>query len=306
MRHFMYVPFTGLGLYGGFRGNRWLRNRIKVFTQFVVPSLQAQTSQNFTIWVSWRREEKNNKQVRALEKHLERIFGADRVAFTYGGCCFWDDKYPDDQAHERLIESLHRNLGEIIDYVGDHEKVLMTIQPSDDCYHKGMVEEIQSNLSSNKIDAVGYTKGYMINYFTGQVVEYNPETNPPFFTIKFDKATFIDPLKHAKHTGPYKSHEYVGDHLMYRKIDKRGFMVGTHQDNISTVFDHPYAGDEVDGETLKDFGLYSVNILRVDPSLRRWVFHKFPYGVKRKLRYWAERDWMFRPIFSFIYNFMRS
>ena len=29
-KHLMYMPFSGLGLYNGFRGNRWLKNRIKI------------------------------------------------------------------------------------------------------------------------------------------------------------------------------------------------------------------------------------------------------------------------------------
>ena len=66
-KHLIYCPFTGLGLYGGFRGNRWLQNRIQIFKQFVIPSLKAQTNKDFTLWISWRPEEKNNPDI---EFHL--------------------------------------------------------------------------------------------------------------------------------------------------------------------------------------------------------------------------------------------
>ena len=179
MRHLIYVPFTGLGLYGGFRGNRWLKNRIKIFKQFTVPSLRKQTNQNFTIWVSWRRQERNNKHVKDLYNVLVNRFGKERVVFTYSGVCFWDDKYDDAEAHERLITALHHTTGELIDHIGDVSDVLMTIQPSDDCYYSGMVEDVQRVLSKKKTQGFSYTKGYIANYQTLETREYNPETHLP-------------------------------------------------------------------------------------------------------------------------------
>lgn len=301
IRHFMYVPFTGLGLYGGFRGNRWLRNRIEVFKHFVVPSLKAQTSQNFVVWVGWRPEERTNKYVIDLEKYLITEFGADRVVFTYGGLCFWDDKYEDEIAHQRLIIALHHSLKEIINWVGDTDEVLMTIQPSDDCYHRETVEGMQRLFSTTDYNAIGYKNGYLMNYQTGELKEYNPKTNPPFFTIRFPKETFIDPLRHAKYTGPYKSHEYIGDHLKYTQIDKRGFVVGTHGENVSTHFNHPYGGMIMPKEILHEFGLFFVEPLKIRYSIRKRIMRRLPHKVQRKLRYiFGEK------IYSKLYNFLRN
>lgn len=283
MRHLIYVPFTGLGLYGGRRKNPWLKNRIAIFKQFVVPSLQAQTNQYFTIWVSWREKERGERQVTELEDHLVSLFGRDRVVFTYHGVCFWDDKYDDEKAHERLITSLHHTIGDLLTPIGDVDNVIMTIQPSDDCYYSGMVDEIQKELSSD-LQAVGYKKGYIMSYQTKEVREYNPETNPPFFSIKFPKAIFIDPFKHMQYTGPYKSHEYVGDTLKYKQIDKRGFLVGTHGENISTHFNIPYAGKTT---TLLGFDYISlVKPLKIRYNIRKILMRKLPHAIQRKLRYY--------------------
>lgn len=304
MKHVFYTPFTGLGHYSGHRGSRWLKNRIKIFKQFVVPSLQAQTSQEFMLWVSWRRADKGDKQITDLYNYLVDIFGERRVVFTYDGVCFWDDKYPDDEAYERLIKALHESLKHVTNFI-DEDTVVMTIQPSDDCYHKGMVEEIRREIADT--DAVGYTRGYIANYQTGEVREYNPQTNPPFFSIKFTKEDFIDPFLHLKRTGPYKSHEYVPDFLKYKKLNKRGFLVGTHSDNISTVFDHPYSGEGASHDTLEKFGIGSAGVLSVPFSFGRVILRKLPYQVRRKLRYWAsEKKWIFRPIFAFIYWVLRT
>jgi hypothetical protein len=254
--HFIYCPWTGLGLYNGFRGNRWLKNRIKIFKQFVVPSLQAQTSKKFVLWCSWRPEEKNNPHVKELMKWLEGIKEFKSV-HTFHGICFYDDKYPDDVARDRLVTSLHGSVGDLYDVIGESEYIYMTIQPSDDLYEKGVVDTLQWMFENEDWQAIGFKKGYIINYWTKEVAEYNPTTNPPFYTIKFTREDFTDPLKHLRYTSlkhdvekyktgtPLPSHEYVGDCLKYTQIDERGFMVGTHMENISTTWQIPFKGKTI-------------------------------------------------------------
>ena len=313
--HFLYCPFTGLGLYNGFRGNRWLKNRIQIFKQFVVPSLLAQTSKNFVLWVSWRYEERTNRHVKEFKKFLDGIQEFKSV-FTYSGICFYDDKYEDKVARSRLAEAVHGSLAELFEPIGITDYVLMTIQPSDDLYHKEMVEQIQGAFDRNsKLQALGFTKGYLANYRTLEIREYNPNTNPPFYTIKFPTPIFIEPFKHIDYTGikhdrgkykagtPLPSHEYVGDVFgeNYGLIGQRGFLVGTHGENISTYFNHPFGGQEVDKSILEDFGLRGVQPIKLKVSLRRVVMRNLPYGWQRRLRYWlGER------FFAKIYEFLRS
>lgn len=316
LSHLLYCPFTGLGLFNGFRGNLWLKNRIKIFKQFVVPSLQAQTNQNFTLWVSWRWEERSNPQVIALDKYLTDI-GLKHV-FTYSGVCFYDDKHPDEIAKEKLINALHGAMGELVGAIGECSHVLMTIQPSDDTYWTGAADEMQRALGEHW-QAFGYSRGYIMNYQTKEVKEYNPKTTPPFYTIKFPREVFINPIQHFNYTGikrdvnqykkgtPIPSHEYVGEALNYLLSNRRGFCVGTHFDNISTVFDHPYAGEKVDTAILKEFGTDQAEFLSVQAGVGKKILQKMPYKVKRKLRYWAdEKKWILKPLFSAIYNLLRS
>ena len=314
----MAVPFTGLGLYNGFRGNRWLKNRIKIFKQFVIPSLRNQTNNNFVLWCSWRHEEKNNPLVRELIQYLDQI-KEFKTVHTFHGICFYDDKYDEREARSRLLESLRGSIGELLDTIGEVDYVYMTIQPSDDCYSEGVVSGIQKVFEESDVQAFGFDRGYIINYLTKQVKEYNPETNPPFYTIKFPRDVFADPLKHADFTslkrdvGGYKagtpipSHEYVKDALKYGTVRAREFMVGCHLDNTSTVFDHPYAGDDVDPMILSKFGLSAAENLIIPFSFGKYVLNRLPYGAKRKLRYWSgERKWIMRPFFAAVYNFLRS
>ena len=283
--HFLYCPVTGLGLYGGHRGKRWLKNRIKIFKQFVIPSLQAQTDKDFVLWISWRFEDRNDKQVKELKDFVDNL--GIRNVFTYSGLCFWDDKYPDDVARERLVNSIQGALGDLINQMGESEEVYMTIQPSDDCYHSKMVEETKLFFKQNpEYDVYGYKRGYVMDYINMKLAEWNPQTTPPFYTIKFTRDVFTEPFKHLKFTGPYKSHEYLKDFMKTMYVYERGFVVGTHGENVSTIFDHPYTGNNVSLETLKEFGLDKVEPLKIKRSLRKVIMRKLPYGWQRKLRYW--------------------
>jgi len=282
-RHFYYIPMTGLGLYGGHRGRRWLRSRIKILKQFVIPSLEAQTNQDFAVWLSARPQDKNDKDLKELVSYLEARF-PERVAFTYGGLCFWDDKYDDETAWNRLAQALHLSTSQLIDYIGDVKDILMTIQPSDDMYNRRHAENFQKLFAETDYNAIGYTQGYIMNLRTKEAREYNPETNPPFFTIRIPKDVFLDPYKHMKWIGPYKSHEYIGDALKYLAIPERGFIVGTHGENVSTHFNHPYGGKKVEGIEER-FGIEHVEPLKLKASLRKALMRKLPHGWQRKLRY---------------------
>lgn len=301
----VYTPFTGLGLYGGFRGNRWLRNRIKIFKQFVVPSLINQSDKEFVHWISWRPEERNNPHVKELYSWLSLNVNYPFV-FTYEGIAFWDDKYPDEIARERLFESLRNSLPALLEPLSDCEEVIMLLQPSDDLYAYNTIHEMKNTFNVYpSIQAVSYQCGYICNYNTKEVLYYNPNTNPPFFAIKFPRNTFFDPGKHINYTGPYKSHEYVGDVLSLLTLPSRGFMVGTHGENISTHFNHPF-GSPLPSTLDKDrilfhFGVLAVPKLELPKSFRKWIIRHLPYKWQKKFRYWwGER------LFNWFYNFIRN
>ncbi len=251
----MYVPFTGLGLRNGFRGNVWLANRIKIFKNFVLPSLLNQTNRNFILWVSWRPEEETNPLVLEFYDTLKNIRDL-QVIFTFHGLCFWDDKYSDSEARLRLKRSLTLTLPELKEIVGKSD-VYMTIQPSDDMYLSSAVADIQFRPSS-----YGYTKGYIIDYSTKEIAEYNPETYPPFFNLVFTNEEFFNPETELFY---YKSHEQQPVKVHF---DKRMFCVGTHGENISTVFNHPFKGRTLEG-TERDNVLMQLGIYWQDPVVTR-------------------------------------
>lgn len=280
-----YVPFTGLGLHGGYRGDKWLRNRIQVFKRFVVPSLMAQTDRNFLLWVSWRPEEKENPQVKDLKRSLEGLRGLTTV-FTYHGLCFWDDKYPDHEAEKRLRRSLALSLPSLRSHVEGSEWVYLTIQPSDDMYASNSFARIKAVESSEK-RAIGFKHGYVMNYATKEVAEYDPDTLSPFTTIVFPVEKFTDPKAHYSHIGPYKSHEYVFDGKEPVYLEGRGYCVGVHGENISTAWSIPYKKREILGEEKEriwlKFGCWDADPVIIHKRMRlllRNVYNLLPRSVQ--------------------------
>ncbi len=312
-----WTPFTGLGMYGGFRGNRWLRNRIKIFKQFVIPALQNQTDRDFVHWVAWRPEEIKNPYVKELFEYMKAIPGYQAV-FTFGGLCMWDDKFSDEEARSKLIRALHGTLPALMDIVGQNEEVQVLLVPSDDLYDKHTISLFKKVFhDSPQIQAIGYKKGYICNYHTKEILEYNPNTNPPFFAARFPRDTFLDTQRHFNYIAmkrdegkykmgtPYPSHEYIPNAFHMAFFEDRGFMVGTHGENISTHFNHPFGGRRIEGEErdqlLDNFGILKANNLKLPLSIRKKIMRRLPYRWQRKLRYlFGEK------LYNRFYNFIRN
>ena len=286
--HFLYTPFTGLGLRGGYRGDNWLKNRIRVFKEYVLPSLMNQSKREFTLWISWRPEEKDNPIVQDFMRSLEGMRGL-AVIHTFHGLCFYDDMYDHSTAKERLKANLKATLPELREAVGAAEKVLMTIQPSDDMYLSHAVDEIQ--YQSVDCKSMAFEEGYLINYATKEMAEYNPTTIPPFSTVVFTPKTFLDYKLHYEHTKEYKSHEDLPKLKPYKTIQGRGFVVGTHGANISTTWNIPFKGRDLTEEE-RDAVLIKTNTLFAEPivmkqGLRlfaRKAFNKLPSPIQNKIR----------------------
>lgn len=293
--HFVYVPWTGLGLYDGYRGDAWLKKRIRIFNSFVLPSILNQSNKNFCVWFSFRPEEESNLIVQSFIESLESIRGF-RLVVTYSGCCFWDDKYPAEEASKRLLSALEGALPLLKQSTPEEtDHVLMTIWPSDDMYLSNAVDDFQNALKGERKIA-GYTRGYIMNYSTKEIAEYNPTTSPPFFTIKFPADIFFSPKQHYNYTGPYESHEYAKSHIG-GSVDvlNRGFVVGTHGANISTTYNHPYQGpvlnkEKTDSVLIRTGTLYSEPIQQLQGPglLARRVLNSLPFQKQLRDLYYKQ------------------
>lgn len=286
--HFCYIPFTGVGLYGGYRGDEWYRYRIQLFKDFTLKSLLNQSQKNFVLWISFRPEEENNSLTAELanwlkEKELNYIF-------TFNGLMYWDDKFSKGILQKvkncgRIVRGCWRNktwnnffssikeiyidknstlkmrlsesLGFLKKYFSEADWIYVTRLDSDDMFHQSAFEEIQAVLPF--LGALTYHRGFVYNKDTDEIAEYHPKTNPPFHTIIFDNKTFFNAKNYLAYFKDFKSHEDISRIFTSIQLSDWRYCVLTDNSkhHISTIWNHPFKGEKVINKRyiLSEFGI---------------------------------------------------
>ena len=281
--HLVYCPFSGVGLIG-YRGDVWFAERIEIFKRYTLQSLLKQTNRNFVLWLSFRPEEENNYLTQKLSEYLKEV--EMPYIFTFHGLMYWDDKFNNDikskimnagrivrrcwrsgawselilSIKELLIDknsTLYQRIAKSINIFPRHwlfsELVYLTRIDSDDMFHHGAVEIIQSTYPETSALTCG--KGLVYNTTTEEVAEWNPPTNPPFHTIIFKTEVFFDIERHLEHYKDFKSHEDVPRIFGSTLLPDYMYCVTTHnpKNQISTVWNHPFRGIIVDTDLIHNF-----------------------------------------------------
>lgn len=250
--HIIYIPFTGVGT-NKILTDEWLKDRIEIFKNYTLKSLLNQTNPEFMVWLSFRQEEKDSQLVADLEVYLtqQRV----RYICTFNGLIYFDDK--NVEANKSLKYRLSLSLAELPQY--ESEKIYLTRIDSDDMFHKEVVQLIQHFKPAK---ALTLSLGLVYNKDTNEVAEWNPLTNPPFYTIIFPREVFFNAQKHIDWYEGFKSHEDIArlPHKVLWRGDNRTdrlYMVFTHNPkmHISTSWDHPFKGKSLSNQVLEDFGI---------------------------------------------------
>src|SRR5581483_9064301 len=284
--HIIYVPMTGVGLYGGYRGDDWYRERIEIFKNWTLKSLQSQTSQNFVLWMSFRPQEQSNPLTGDLANYMKSQ--NIRYILTFDGLMYYDDKFTNGFKNKsknigRVLRDYWRNNRKLSDvlpaikevYVNKNSSLrnrlasaLLTIKDSfsrfepellqahwvsitrldsDDLFHKQAVEMMQSIDAYDK-GAMVCRKGLIYNQTTKEMAEWNPPTNPPFHTIFFPIDTFFTVDRHMEYMKGFTSHEDIPKLFSAFQLPDLIYCVTTHnpKNHISTIWDHPFRGNLVD------------------------------------------------------------
>ena len=235
------IPFTGLGMFDGYRGDEWFKRRIDLFHKYTLQSLLKQTDQNFLIWLQFRPEEKDNPLIKTIKIPHEHIM-------TFGGICIWDDRKQEEE--KGLLTRLKNSIPELKEKVGDKNVKLVNVA-SDDMYSDEVVASINEQEFKEK-NALTHRFGYVYSDTYDRLAEWNPTTHPPFHTIMYANETFLDPEKHLNFIKEYKSHEYIPEVFNEVNMPDGRYCVLVHNSNISTIWEHPFRGREFYGQTEKN------------------------------------------------------
>src|SRR3990167_2179614 len=269
--HIVMIPWTGVGLHGGFRGNVWYKHRIEIFKEYTLKSLANQSNKNFLLWCSFRPEEKTNPLTKIISDAIEET--RLPYIFTFDGLMYWDDKFSNyslktkirnflmmlwdcwtykewknplsilklswEDKNKSLLKRLTTSLETVRDTIGSNfDWVYLTRIDSDDMFHRNTIDLIQSCDPDYK-RALVFDKGYILNVQTRQVAEWSPPTNPPFHTIIFPAKNFFDSFRHKEYYGNFRTHEDVPKVFNAVTLDMNSYMVAFHGKHISTSWTSP-------------------------------------------------------------------
>jgi len=288
--HIVYIPFTGVGLYAGFRSQEWLEYRIKIFKEYTLKSLLNQTDKRFLTWLSFRPEEYNNPAVIELERYLQK-FKDFPVIMTFHGLIYWDDKFPTKilprivnflricrncllrektlrKLPGALLESLKNKNKDLRKNVQDSLAALQSVYPkkgidvvfltridSDDMFHKKAISDIKKLARK---PALSFRKGYIYDRNTKQLAEWLPTENPPFHTIIFPVEVFFDADRYLEYMNGFETHEDIPKIFNTQRLPDYRYCVLIHsqKNQISTIWNHPFRGKIIKNKKiLRDFGL---------------------------------------------------
>ena len=164
--------------------------------------------------------------------------------------------------NKTLRNRLNNTLGDIKETLKDKDYnwVYVSRIDSDDMFSKDFVAEVQSYRPFP--GALTCRNGYVYNSLTDQLAYWKPKTNPPFHTIIFPKEEFLDADRYLQYFKSFRSHEDVPKCFHCQNLKDNGYCVLIHQNHISSLYNHPFKGEEiVDKEEKKSildkFGLSS-------------------------------------------------
>ena len=253
IKHLIYIPFTGLGRID-FRGQEWFRYRKDIFRDYSVKSLANQSEKNFTLWVSFRPEDKDNPVVLQIAEDITNA-KLDFV-FTFDGVMMFDDR--GTHHNKDLEQRMEKSLNTLKDEIKDAKWVFQTDLGSDDMLEQDAVKEIQRENPRPK-GATYYLNGYIFNTQTGQVADWNRKSACSKYTIIYPVETFLNAKKHLEYVKGLESHEFVPLIFDATRLSDKKYACTVHGANISTSWNNPERGKEYEGKDknkiMKLFGL---------------------------------------------------
>ena len=238
--HFLYMPFSGLGKYDKQRTPEYWDYRVQIFEKYTLPSLVNQSNKNFTLWVSFRPQDKDVSWVKSLKDILDR--SELSYLFTFNGIAMWDDRGLEN--NDTLLERTKLNIEELRTFIKD-DWVYITSIGSDDMLAKEAVAEIQKQEPQAK-KALYFLSGWIFDARTEQLAEWNRDTPCSKYTIIYPKEVILDAQKWWDYEYEcLKSHEFITTCYVAVQLPDRLYACVVHGANISTDWLHVFRGMEI-------------------------------------------------------------
>lgn len=232
------IPFTGLGLHNGYRGDDWFRHRVGIFKKYTLNSLENQLDRDFLLWVQFRPEEKDNPITREITDALEN--SKIKYVITYHGIMMHDDRGVEHNLD--LIERTQRATDEIKHLI-NKDYIYETTMGSDDMFHKGFIKTVKSKPFKEN-GALYMRSGFV--YHTNDIIAswYNPSSTGSH-TVMYPREIYLNAIEKYKYQNGLTTHEQIPDLFDAEQLPDGMYCAVVHGMNISTIWNHPYRGDPI-------------------------------------------------------------
>lgn len=294
VKHIIYIPFSGVGLFDDPKDDTWLKYRIEIFKEFTLKSIINQSKPIDLLWLGFDGRY-NNPLIKNL---LESI--KIPVISTHTGLIYTDDKFIFRNKSTDLYEStwkyawrmfgralkkrklyiftrflknlylknrslssrLDDTLKIIVDALGWFEYIYLTRLDSDDLLHRDYIKEV-STYSPTYKKALIRDKGYVYNRNSAELAEWVPKTCPQFFTLQIPRNIMLRSQSFVDYWKDYTTHEDVKKAFNYDTLADHKYCMLIHGNQISSIWGHPFRGKSI-GNTmtnkltnniLKEFGV---------------------------------------------------
>jgi hypothetical protein len=230
------TTFTGRGKFDGFRGQQWYSHRAEIFKEYTVECLKNQTDKDFIWWLCFRPQEKENPVTNKIINTLDK--SKLNYVITFDGQIMYDDRA--EENNKTLIERTKLSLKSIpikTDYIYEVHF------DSDDMVHRKFVETIKDKPFKER-GALFMRDGYVYDPAGKMAKWYNPKAQQNY-VIMYPKDIYLDAEKRYEYQNGFKSHEDIPDKFNAEELPVGMYCSLIHGLNISTIWNHPFMGEEI-------------------------------------------------------------
>jgi hypothetical protein len=251
------TPFTGKTPWGdGFKSQEWFDRRADIYIEYTLKCLEKQTDKDFLIWLQFRPEEESNPTTKKIEDALKKT-GLQYI-LTFNSPIMMEDRaiWHNIDLKERTEKSM-----KVLEPLIKEDWVCEVNLDSDDMVSHDFTEVLKSKTPFEG-QAFNLQKGYMMEI--GEVTrlaEWNNPISMSIYAIVYPTKVFLDPKEHwlyqrgninSQALTSLNSHEQIPQIFKSELLPDGMFCCLYNHWNISTLWNHPFRGQEIYSQTDKN------------------------------------------------------
>lgn len=207
--------------------SKWIQERLTIFYKTALKSLIIQKSLPFSVFIDC-----DSRSLAYIQSELKKREALPSYI---------------------VFNTREENDAEVIVRAKRCDKLMIVRMDTDDLYREGYIHALYTMKLKEGVEALVNTKGYIYNYQTYELANYEAPS-PPFYTLIYNAEEYIQGFRYKFH-----GHKEVIQVLKCQKLEGRNFMVSLTGHNTSSgkgLMKEPFYKEiSVKREILRRFGI---------------------------------------------------